>query len=102
MLYGEQVSRLIRDEFIQVDKTVKEDSYLGEVCPQLLQIEVTFGRSWLNHIVHLTEKVDEENRLMVEVLQPMHLLLVKIVHLVRRDHSILVQVDHFEPIAKRP
>lgn len=38
---------------------------------------------------------------MVQVFQPMHLFLVKVVHLMWRDDTILVQVDDFIPVLKR-
>ena len=35
---------------------------------------------------------------MVEILEPVHLLLVKVVHLVRSNYIIAVQVNHLEPV----
>ena len=62
---------------------------------------MAFCWRWLNHVIHLAEEVDEEDGLVVQILQPMHLLLVKVVHFVRRNHAILIQVDHFVPVLQR-
>ena len=101
MLDREEVSRLVRDEFVEIDQAVEKDAHLRYVLSQLLHCEVPLCWGWLYHVIHLAEQVDEKNRLVVQVLQPMHLFLVEVVHFMRRDDTILVQVDDFIPVLER-
>ena len=101
MLDREEVSRLVRDKFVEIDQAVEKDAHLRNVLSQLLHREVPLRRRRLYHVIHLAEQVDEKNRLVVQVLQPMHLFLVEVVHFMRRDDTILVQVDDFIPVLER-
>ncbi len=55
----------------------------------------------LHEVVQLTQEVHEQNGFVVEVLQPMHLLLVEVLHLVGCDDVVVVEVYHLEPVLKR-
>ena len=67
MFDGEEISSLVRDEFVQVYKTIEEDAHLCDILSQLRECEVTLCRRRLNHVVHLAEQVYEEDRLVVQV-----------------------------------
>ena len=54
--------------------------------------------TWLHHVVHLTEQVDEQDRLMVQVFKPVHLLLIEVVHFKRRDDPVIIKIDYFIPV----
>lgn len=101
MLECEEIARLVSDELIQVYQTVKEYADLVYVLAQLLQREVTLGGLRLNHVIHLAEQVDKENGLVIEILQSVDLLLVKVVHFVRCNHPVVVEVDHSVPVLER-
>ena len=53
-------------------------------------------------IIHLAEEVDEEDGLVIQILQSMHLLLIEVVHFVWRYYTIVVEVDDFEPVLDAP
>ena len=53
----------------------------------------------LNHVVHLAKQVHKKNWLMIQILQSVHLLFVKILHFMRCYYLIIVKVYHFEPVA---
>lgn len=59
---------------------------------------MTLGRRRFYHVIHLAQQVDEQNRLVVKILKPMYLLFIEVVHLVRCDYSILIEVNHLIPI----
>jgi hypothetical protein len=61
---------------------------------------VTFDALWLNHVIQLTEQINKKNRLVVQVLQSVDLLLVKVIHLTRSNYLVVVQVNHFKPIVQ--
>lgn len=65
---------------------------MTNVVAQLRQVEVAIGcaRRARNHVVKLAKQVEEEDRLVVEVLQAVHLLLIKVVHLRRRNYVVVV------------
>ena len=65
---------------------------------QLFQAKVTLIAR-LHQVIHLTEQVYEENWLVIEVFEAMHLLFIKVFHLVRRYNLIVVEIDDFEPVA---
>jgi len=65
------------------------------------KLEVAFCWLWLDHVVHLAEEVDEENRLMIKVFKSVNLLFVEVVHLMGRNDLVVIQVDHFEPVLQR-
>ena len=67
MLDGEEVPCFKSNELIKVHQTVKEDANLSIVSLQLLKLKMTLLRR-LNHIIHLAEQINEENRLMVKIL----------------------------------
>ena len=64
MLDGKEIPRFICNEFIQVDKTIEEDTYLLVVLLQLLEREMPFLLR-LDHIVHLAQQVYKQNRFMI-------------------------------------
>lgn len=99
MLYGEEVSALEGDELLQVDQAIEEYADLRIVFLELMEVEVPFFRR-LYHVVHLAEQVHEENLLVVQVLKPVDLLLVEMLHFVGRDDFVVVQVDDGEPVAQ--
>lgn len=94
----EKISSLVCYEFVQIDKAIEEDANLCDVMSELRERKVTLCRRRLNHVVHLAEQVDEEDRLVVQVLKPVHLLLVEEVHLMWSNHAIIVQIDYFVPV----
>lgn len=51
-----------------------------------------------NHIVHLTEEINEENRLMIEVLKPMDDFFIEVFHLVRGYYLVIIKINDREPI----
>lgn len=63
-------------------------------------MEVALDPNWLNHIVQLAQQVNEMDCLMAEVLKSLCLLFVEILHLVRSDNLVVVQVDDFEPVVE--
>lgn len=63
----------------------------------LLVVEVAFVAG-LDQVVHLAEQVHKQNGLVIQVLQPVYLLVVEVVHLVRGYYFVVVQVNDFEPI----
>ena len=90
MLQREQVSGLVGNELVEVDKTVEKDADLSLVLAQLVQREVPFNWLGLDHVVHLTQQVHEENWFVIQVLQSVALLLIEVVHLVRGDRAVVV------------
>ena len=90
MLDRKEVTCFISNKFVKVDQAVKEDADLLVVFLQLLEREVTL-LSWLYHVIHLAEKVNEENRLMVEVLKSVHLLLIEVLHLMWSDGEPILE-----------
>ena len=89
MLDGKKISCFESNKFIEVNKAVKEDAYLLVVLFEFVEVEVTF-LGWLYHVVHLTEQVDKENRLVVQILQSVYLLFVEILHFVWSDDLITI------------
>lgn len=67
MLDGEQISRFIGDEFVEIYEAVKEDTDLHVILLQFLQWKVTFLLR-LDHVIHLTQQVYKEDWLMIQVL----------------------------------
>ena len=59
VLYREEISCLIGDEFVEVDEAIEEDTYLGNITFQLRQVEMALRWSGFDHIVHLAQKVNE-------------------------------------------
>ena len=55
MLDREEISRLVSDEFVEIDEAIKEYADLRVVLPQLSKGEMTFSRRWFYHVVHLTK-----------------------------------------------
>ena len=102
MFQSKEVPLLIRYELIQINQAIEEDANLIQILSQLIECKMAFSRCWLDHIIHLTQDVNKENRLVVEVLETMDLLLVEKVHLMRSDYSVVVQIYHFVPILQRP
>ena len=68
MLDREEVSRLVRDKFVEIDQAVEKDAHLRNVLSQLLHREVPLRRRRLYHVIHLAEQVDEEDWLVVKIL----------------------------------
>jgi predicted phosphohydrolase len=93
-----QVPSFVRDELVQVNQAVEENTYVLQAFLEVANIEMALFRMWLHHVIQLAQKVDEQDRLMIQILEAMRLLLVEIVHLCRCDHLIIVKVDHFEPV----
>lgn len=93
MFNREQISRFISNKFIKVYEAIEENTDLLVVFLKLLEWEVTL-LCRLNHVIHLTKEINEQNRLMIKVLKSVHLLLIKILHLMRRNDFIIVQVDY--------
>lgn len=56
----------------------------------------------LDEIIHLAEQVYEEDWLVIEILQAMHLFFIKVLHFVRCYYLIIVKVYHLEPILYAP
>lgn len=55
-----------------------------------------------NHVVHLTKQVHKEYRLVIQVLQSVHLLLVEVLHFVRSDDLVVIQINYREPVLQAP
>mmetsp|Transcript_64626 Transcript_64626/g.189067 ORF Transcript_64626/g.189067 Transcript_64626/m.189067 type:complete len:321 (-) Transcript_64626:979-1941(-) len=55
-----------------------------------------------DHVVHLAENVREGDRVVVQALHALHLLLVEVLHLVVADAAAAVEVKHVEPVLHRP
>ena len=68
MLDGKQISGLVGNELVKVDETIEENSHLCDILSQLFEREVTLRWWWLYHVIHLAEKVNEEDRLVIQVL----------------------------------
>jgi hypothetical protein len=64
-------------------------------------MEVAFCASGFDHIVHLAEQVHEQDWLVVKVLKPVELLLVEVVHFLRRYYLVVVEVNNAKPVVKR-
>lgn len=56
----------------------------------------------LDQVIHLTQQVNEKDWFVIQVLQSMDLLFIKVFHLVRCYYLIVIQVDHFEPVLYAP
>ena len=56
----------------------------------------------LNHIIHLTQQINKQYWLVIQILQSMHLLFVEELHLVGSDNLVVVQVNDAEPILQTP
>ena len=67
MLDRKEVSRFVGDEFVQIYETVKEDTYLLVVLFQLYIREVSLFL-WFYHVIHLAQQINEQYRLMVQIL----------------------------------
>lgn len=64
----------------------------------MLQVEVSFSALRFDHIVQLAQQVNKQDRLVVQVLKSVHLFLVEIVHFLRCNYLVIVEVNHFEPV----
>jgi hypothetical protein len=89
MFNGKEISCFIGNKFVKVNQTVEEDSYLLVIFLQFMEREMTLF-CWLYHVIHLTEKVNEQYRLVIEILKSMHLLLIEILHFMRSDNLVIV------------
>jgi len=98
MLDCKQISLFVGDKFIQVDQAVEEDAHIVYVIPQLIKRKMSFCRRGLDHIIHLTEQIDEEDRFVVQIFHSVNLLLIEVVHLMWCNRAIVIQIDHFEPV----
>ena len=56
--------------------------------------------AWLDQIIHLAKQVNEKDGFVIEVLESMDLFLVEVLHFVRSDNQIVVQVYDFEPVTQ--
>ena len=92
MLNRKQVPRLVSDELVQVNQTVKEDADLLIVLLQLLKGEVAL-LTRLDHVVHLAKQIHKQDGLMVQVLKTVHLLLIKVFHLMWCNDLIVVEIN---------
>ena len=99
MFNSEQVSSFERDKLLKVDQAIEENPYLCIEFLQLVEVEVTFLR-WLDHIVHLAQQINEKNLLVIQVLKPVNLLLVEVLHLMWCDDLVVIQIDNGEPVAQ--
>ena len=97
----EQVTRLVRNELVKVHQTVEEDADLAHVLSELCQLEMAFCRLWLDHVIHLAKEVHKENGFMIKVLEPMDLLFIEVIHLMRCDNLVVIEVNYFEPVLQR-
>lgn len=96
----EQVSGLVRDELVQVHKAIKKDADLRWVPLELIVVEVCLGALRPHHVVQLAKHVNKEDGLVIEVLETMDLLLVEVIHFLRSDYAVVVEVYHFEPVVE--
>ena len=55
---------------------------------------MAFSNWRFKHVVHLAKEIDKKDGFVVEVLQPMHLFLVEIVHLMGSDDLVIIEVDY--------
>jgi hypothetical protein len=94
----EQISGLVRNEFVQVDQAVEENPDLLFVLLQVLQAKMSLSFAGLDHVVQLTKQVDKKDGFVVQVLQPVRLFFIKVLHLLRRDYPVVVQIDNLEPV----
>jgi hypothetical protein len=97
MFYGKKISRFIGNKFVKVYQTIKEYTNLLVIFLQFMEREMSLFR-WLYHVIHLTKEIYEQYRLMIEVLKSMNLLLIEILHLMRCDDLVIVQVNDREPV----
>jgi len=65
MLDRKQISSLIRNELIQVNQAVEENTHVLQAFFKVANIEMAFFRMWLHHIVQLAEKIDEQDWLVI-------------------------------------
>lgn len=100
MLESKEIPGLIGDKFIEVHKAVEEDPHLALVLLQEFKGEMTLNWLGLYHVVHLAEDVYEQNWFVVQVLKSVYLLLIKVLHFMRSDDLIVIQVNHFEPVVQ--
>jgi len=63
-------------------------------------MEVTLYSNWFNHIVQLAQQVNEVDCFVAEVLKPLCLLFIEVLHLVRSYNLIVVQIDYFKPVVE--
>lgn len=92
MFDSKEVPCLESNKFVKINKTIEEDPDLGVMLSQLLESEVALERRF-DHVIHLTEQVNKENRLVIQIFQSMDLFFIKVFHFIRSDHSITVQVN---------
>lgn len=82
MLQGKEVSGFVSDEFVKVNETVEEDADLALVLLEQLKREVALDGFRFDHVVHLAKNVHEQDWFVVEILKPVNLFFIEVVHFV--------------------
>ena len=89
MFNREEISGFISNKFVKINQTIKEYSDLLVEFLEFVEREVSlFSRFY--HVIHLTEKINEQNWFVIKVLKSVNLLFVEILHLMRSDNLIIV------------
>ena len=89
MFNREEISGFISNKFVKINQAVKEYADLLVEFLEFVERKVSlFSRFY--HVIHLTEKINEQNWFVIKVLKSVNLLFVEILHLMRSDNLIIV------------